>query len=361
MNAPDAQDGAPVRFGIILLPDFTLTAFSGLVDVLRLASDEGDNSRPRRCSWEILGENPQPVRASCGVQIAPWSLFGRPDAYDYLVVVGGLLRATPEISKTTLDFIHAAGGSRTTLVGVCTGAFALMRAGVLDGHRVCVSWFHYWDFLEQFPQADANLLVADRLYVEDRRRITCSGGRASIDVGAAILARHVPPAAVQKALRILQVDEPGRYNAPQPQPHLPGAAPSSHPKVRRAILLMEQHLSQALTVEALAKKLDMSVRQLERLFKEDTGKSPQAYARAMRLGVAAWMLRQSGKTVAAIASACGFSDASHMGREFRQAYGVPPGVYRAGGRQEAATQAAGAAPADGADYAELFPNRSQFY
>lgn len=236
-----------------------------------------------------------------------------------------------------------------------------MRAGVLDGHRVCVSWFHYWDFLEQFPQADANLLVADRLYVEDRRRITCSGGRASIDVGAAILARHVPPAAVQKALRILQVDEPGRYNAPQPQPHLPGAAPSSHPKVRRAILLMEQHLSQALTVEALAKKLDMSVRQLERLFKEDTGKSPQAYARAMRLGVAAWMLRQSGKTVAAIASACGFSDASHMGREFRQAYGVPPGVYRAGGRQEAATQAAGAAPADGADYAELFPNRSQFY
>ena len=55
----------------------------------------------------------------------------------------------------------------------------------------------------------------------------------------------------------------------------------------------------------------------------------------MRLGVAAWMLRQSGKTVAAIASACGFSDASHMGREFRQAYGVPPGVYRAGGRQEA--------------------------
>ena len=259
MNAPDAQDGAPVRFGIILLPDFTLTAFSGLVDVLRLASDEGDNSRPRRCSWEILGENPQPVRASCGVQIAPWSLFGRPDAYDYLVVVGGLLRATPEISKATLDFIRAAGGSRTTLVGVHRRlrADARRRAGRAPGLRQLVPLL---GFPGTIPQADANLLVADRL-VEDRRRITCSGGRASIDVGAAILARHVPPAAVQKALRILQVDEPGRYNAPQPQPHLPGAAPSSHPKVRRAILLMEQHLSQALTVEALAKKLDMSVRQ----------------------------------------------------------------------------------------------------
>ena len=141
MNAPDAQDGAPVRFGIILLPDFTLTAFSGLVDVLRLASDEGDNSRPRRCSWEILGENPQPVRASCGVQIAPWSLFGRPDAYDYLVVVGGLLRATPEISKATLDFIRAAGGSRTTLVGVHRRlrADARRRAGRAPGLRQLVS------------------------------------------------------------------------------------------------------------------------------------------------------------------------------------------------------------------------------
>ena len=140
MNAPDAQDGAPVRFGIILLPDFTLTAFSGLVDVLRLASDEGDNSRPRRCSWEILGENPQPVRASCGVQIAPWSLFGRPDAYDYLVVVGGLLRATPEISKATLDFIRAAGGSRTTLVGVHRRlrADARRRAGRAPGLRQLV-------------------------------------------------------------------------------------------------------------------------------------------------------------------------------------------------------------------------------
>ena len=85
-------------------------------------------------------------------------------------------------------------------------ADARRRAGRAPGLRQLVSLL---GLPEQFPQADANLLVADRLYVEDRRRITCSGGRASIDVGAAILARHVPPAAVQKALRILQVDEPG--------------------------------------------------------------------------------------------------------------------------------------------------------
>lgn len=69
------------------------------------------------------------------------------------------------------------------------------------GYRLCVSWFHYWDFIERFPQADESSLVADRLFVIDRRRITCSGGRASIDVAAAILLRHFDASIVQKALR----------------------------------------------------------------------------------------------------------------------------------------------------------------
>lgn len=349
MKPPMTQEIPAVRFGIVLLPNFTLTAFSGLVDMLRLASDEGDKSRPLRCSWKIVGESLAPVRASCGIQIAPWETFGSPSQFDYIVVVGGLLHSGPEPGKATLDFIRAAGQTEATLVGVCTGTFTLTRAGVMSGHRICVSWFHYWDFLDQFPTTDPDLLLADRLYVIDRRRITCSGGRASIDVGAAILMRHIDPSIVQKALRILQVDEPHKANAPQPHP--PGLAPSAHPKIKRAILLMEQHLSAALTVDELAGKLDMSVRQLERLFKSETGSTPQAYAKAMRMRVAAWMLTHSDKTVSAIASSCGFSDASHMGREFRHAFGVSPGAYRAGG----ATQAAGA------DYSELFPSRTEFY
>ncbi|WP_150699589.1 GlxA family transcriptional regulator [Pandoraea terrae] len=349
------QDVPQVRFGIVLLPNFTLTALSGLIDVLRLASDEGDKSRPVRCSWKIIGESLAPVRASCGIEIAPWETFGDPARFDYIVVVGGLLHSGPEPGRATLEFIRAAGATRAELVGVCTGTFALMRAGVLDGHRICVSWFHYWDFVDQFPATPPELVLADRLYVADRRRITCSGGRASIDVGAAILMRHIEPSIVQKALRILQVDEQHKSNAPQPHP--PGLAPAAHPKIKRAILLMEQHLSSALTVDEMAKKLDMSVRQLERLFKAETGSTPQAYAKAMRMRVASWMLTHSGRTVAAIASACGFSDASHMGREFRHAFGVSPGAYRSGGTEGAATQ--GQAPE--ADYGEVYPGRKEFY
>lgn len=324
--SPKAGTTRPLRFGIVLLPNFTLTAFSGFVDVLRLASDEGDMSRPVRCSWTIVGESLVPVRASCGIQVTPWTTFEEAGAFDYVVVVGGLLHSGPSASKATLQFIHDAAATSATLVGICTGVFALMRADVMDGYRMCVSWFHYWDFVERFPGVDERNLVADRLFVIDRRRITCSGGRASIDVAAAILLRHFEATVVQKALRIMLVDDAQKGNAPQPHP--PGLEPATHPKVRRAILLMEQHIGQPLSLAELARRLEMSVRQLERLFTSETGKSPQAYARQIRIRMASWLLTSSDRTVADIATSCGFSDASHLGREFRKEFGESPNAYR---------------------------------
>lgn len=324
-----SADPAPtrLRFGIVLLPNFTLTAFSGFVDMLRLSADDGDYSKPVRCAWSVIGDTLAPVRASCGIQITPWETFdagGEP--YDYVVVVGGLLHSGPQASPEALQFIRRAAEGGANVVGICTGVFALMRAGVLDAHRICVSWFHYWDFIERFPNVDAERLIADRLFVIDRRRITCSGGRASIDVAAAILLRHFDHATVQKALRILLVGEMQKGNAPQPHP--PGLEPATHPKVKRAILLMEQHVGRALPLDELACKLDLSARQLERLFKAETGKSPQAFAKQVRLRTAAWLLTSSDRTVADIATSCGFSDASHLGREFRKQFGATPAAYR---------------------------------
>ncbi|SAL62633.1 transcriptional regulator [Caballeronia choica] len=315
-----------LTFGIVLLPNFTLTAFSGFVDLLRLASDEGDMSRPVRCSWAVVGESTLPVRASCGIQITPWATFEKAGPFDYVVVVGGLLHSGSGASDATIRFIRSAGDGPATVVGICTGVFAMMRAGILKGYRACVSWFHYWDFLERFPQAEEANLVADRLFVIDRRRITCSGGRASIDVAAAILLRHIEPSIVQIALRILLVDDAQKGNAPQPHPL--GLKPAAHPKVRRAILLMEQSVGRPMSLEELAGRLDMSVRQLERLFSAETGQSPHAYGRKMRVQTAAWLLTSSDRTVADIATSCGFSDASHFGREFKKGFGIAPIAYR---------------------------------
>src|SRR3546814_12279949 len=121
---------------------------------------------------------------------------------------------------------------------------------------------------------------------------------------------------------------------------------------RSAMLLMEQHLSKALTLDEMAGKLNVSGRQFERVFKADTGKTPQAFARAMRLRVAAWALLNTDKTISAVSSECGFSDASHMGREFRQIYAVSPSVFR---------HKKGMVRLDDVNYREIFPNRTEFY
>jgi transcriptional regulator GlxA family with amidase domain len=288
--------------------------------------------------------------------MSAWTTYDEADDFDYVVVVGGLLHSGTEPSRATLDYLRRVASAGKTLVGVCTGSFALTRAGLMNNHRTCVSWFHYWDFLEQFPEADPDRLVADRLFVMDGRRVTCSGGRSSIDVAAAILSRHIDTSLIQKALRILQVDAPNSWNAPQA--HSPSMSAHTHPKVRRAILLMEQHMSPAIGMEELAKKLDLSIRHLERLFKSETGMGPQAYAKLTRIRFAAWLLCNSDKSVSNVANICGFADASHMGREFRVVFGASPSQYR----QEKAHQA----PAnmrellgDCADMNELFPERAE--
>src|SRR5690242_13381233 len=84
-------DAPPVRVGLLLTPRFTLTAFSGFVDALRLAADEGDRSRPRLCRWDILSASGEACVSSCGASIIATAKMESPEAYDYLVVVGGLL------------------------------------------------------------------------------------------------------------------------------------------------------------------------------------------------------------------------------------------------------------------------------
>src|SRR4051812_30986309 len=82
--------------GFVLLPNFTLIAFSSLVDLLRLSADEGDRSRPERCSWSVLAQDMNPITASCGLQVLPWETFQDPERFNYIVVIGGLLHPSAE-------------------------------------------------------------------------------------------------------------------------------------------------------------------------------------------------------------------------------------------------------------------------
>lgn len=320
-----------LRVGFVLSNDFTLSALSLFVDALRLAGDDGDQSRPRRCRWPVMAARPDAVRSSCGLLVTPNSPLLPPAELDYIVVVGGLLRAAPALDPAARAYLRAAAAAGSTLVGVCTGSFLLCREGLMAGRRSCVSWFHYQDFRDEFPDHDVE---ADRLFLIDRDRITCSGGSNVADLAVHLIERHLGHAPAQKAQHVLMLTSVRGADGAQPHPpiatrfHASQGPAHGDDRVHRALLLMEQHLGSPLPMEEIARRVGLSARQLERRFQHALGQCPTAAYRELRLRYATWLLDHSALSVTEIAIEAGFADGAHFSRQFRKAYGRPPSQHR---------------------------------
>lgn len=312
-----------LRVGFILTRRFTLSAFANFVDVLRLAADEGDRSRPIRCSWRVLSASMNTVPSSCGIPVQPDERLGDPRDFDYVVVVGGLIPAIQEINPDYIAFLKRAAEENVPIVGVCTGAFALHKAGLMDGYRCCVSWFHHNDFLEQF---EGLIPISDQIFVVDRDRLTCSGGASSAHLAAFLVDRHIGQAAARKSLNIMIIDE--AQTPENPQPGLPLEFASSDKLVRKALHLIRQNVATPLTVDQLSKRLKVSRRMLERHFGDALQATPAAVGLSVRLAVARNLLSRTDQSVTRIAAATGFCDASHFGKVFRAREGEPPEAWR---------------------------------
>ncbi len=312
----------PLRVGFILANNFTLTAFANFVDILRLAADDGDNSRPIRCQWQIMSHTEDAIRSSCGAYVRPTSGFVDPANLDYIVVVGGLLHRGPQLHSKSQEYLLNAARANRKLVGVCTGSFILCRLGLLEGRKCCISWYHYRDFLEEFGDL---VPIADRLFIVDGDRITCSGGTGVSYLAASLVERHLGPASAQKALHILQIDRARPGSAAQPAP--PMILAGDNDRVSRALLSMEQNLARPMPVAKIAGQVHTSARQLERLFKEKVGCAPHTAYLRLRLKHARWMLN-SDLSLAAIAADTGFADGAHLSKTFKIVYGINPSEQR---------------------------------
>ena len=164
--------------------------------------------------------------------------------------------------------------------------------------------------------------VADQLFVVDGRRITCAAGIASADLAAWIIEGHFGRARAQKSLHILGSDH-GRA-ASDPQPHPPQGELASNDRVRRTTLLMEQNLATPLSIEEIADRVNISRRQLDRVFRQELGQPPQVFYRTLRLEFARHLLAQGKYSVTDVAMECGFADAAHFSRLFKEVFGHPP-------------------------------------
>ena len=264
-----------------------------------------------------------PVTSSCGIAVPPDERLGDPTRFDYIVVVGGLMEELERLGPDYVAFLRRAAAAGVSLVGVCTGAFVLHRAGLMQGYRCCVSWFHHDDFLEQFEGLRP---ISDQIFVVDRQRLTCSGGVSSAHLAAYLVDRHIGPAAARKSLSIMIIDE--ALAEDRPQPGLPLELTTRDPLVRKALMTLQQTLDTPLTVDTLAKRLNVSRRKLERHFLAALAVSPAEAGKIIRLKQAKLLLERSERTVTEIANETGFTDVSHLIRVFRAAEGVTPALWR---------------------------------
>lgn len=313
-----------VRVAFILSPDFTLMPFAGFIDAIRHSADEDDRSRQIFCRWECLSATPDPVRASCGIEVLPWRTFEDFDDYDYIIIVGGLLSSFDRHFPETFEFLAAAHQGGVSIIGLCTGSFVMAEAGLMNGRRCAVHVHHRQELLERYPNV---LPVTHEMYVFDQDLITCPGGTAAIDLAVEVLTAHCGKTRGMKAITALVVDE---HRAAHDVGRMPfhDLEECGNWRVETSIRLMRQNLREPYPIGKLAQTIGSTVRQLDRAFAKHADKSPQAVWREMRLQHARWRLMNTSRSITQIAHECGFTDSSHFSRWFKRDFGESPRSYR---------------------------------
>ncbi|MDP4796187.1 MAG: GlxA family transcriptional regulator [Rhodospirillales bacterium] len=311
-----------LRVGFILLDAFTLNAFSGFIEAVRLSADVGGRSRQIDCGWEIMG--PSSVTASCGLITHPSSGLIDPSRFDYIAVCGGngyLNRTQP---KWFDKYLHEADAAGVPLIGLCTGTFNIARAGLMAGYVACVHWNVFEAFRAEFPTIDA---LPDRIFLDAGKRITCAGSAGASDLALHLISRHCGHDKAQQSIRHMML--PDIRPASYPQAHfyndLNGVRDD---RVRRAVHLMEQTLNGPMPMPELAQHSGTGLRQLERCFTQELGQTPTAYYRNMRLRYGAWLLTHTRLSISQIAGDAGFADAPHFSREFKALFRKTPRAHR---------------------------------
>jgi len=209
------------------------------------------------------------------------------------------------------------------VASVCTGAFLLARAGLLDGRRATTHWAWCEELARRFPQV---AVERDPIFVADGNVRTSAGVTAGMDLALALVEEDLGPRAALEVARqlVLFVRRPGG----QAQFSAGLAAQAQHAPLRELQAWMADHLDADLGVEALAARAHMSPRSFARAFRRETATTPAAYVEALRVERARLLLETTPAAVTEVARACGFGTVETLRRAFARRLGVAPAAYR---------------------------------
>jgi transcriptional regulator GlxA family with amidase domain len=317
--ASDTPSAETTRVGFVLVDDFGMLGFASALDALRYAN--GICNRPLY-RWKIFSRDGAPVRSSAGMRIEVDGCVDDAPGSELVLVVAGV-NAERYRDEGMSESLRRLARKGAVLGGVSLGPYLLARAGLLNGYRCTVHWENLAAFREEFPRLE----VSAEVFEIDRDRATCSGGTAALDLMLEIIgARNGRQLAGQVADACI-LDRIRSRGDPQRMP-LRLRLGISHPKLLRAIELIETFNEHRTGQRQLACGVGISERQLERLFRKYLDTTPSRYARDHRLARARTLLRQTGMSVIEVAIACGFTTASHFTKSYRERYGKTPGEDR---------------------------------
>jgi transcriptional regulator GlxA family with amidase domain len=265
------------------------------------------------------------VRSSSGITVVPdGDLASVPGAIDILMVVGG--EGTPDAmaDATLRAWLRRAAKRSRRVTSVCSGAFVLAEAGLLDGRRATTHWSVCDALARRYPDIDVD---PERIYVRDGSVWTSAGVTAGMDLALAIVEEDLGrDVALQIARRlVLFLHRPGNQSQFSAQLSAQTADRDVLREVQRHI---SEHPAADLSVDALASLASMSPRHFARCFRQETGCTPARFVEASRVEAARRRLEESDDTVDAVARACGFGTAETMRRTFLRALHVGPSEYR---------------------------------
>ncbi len=296
-----------------------MISFAAAIEPLRLANRMAGQ---RLYDWRIIGEAADFAMCSNGARIALDAGLGETGREDTILVCGGLdiVRAG---TRAILAWLRREARRGARIGAVCTGAWTLAEAGLLNGRRATIHWENQDGFAEKFP----DILLIRTVFVEDGNRLTAAGGTAAIDLMLHEIARdHGSALANRVADQMIHTSIRGTDD--QQRLSIPTRIGARHPRLAQVIARMEANIEEPLSPTRLALDAGMSPRQLERLFARYVGRTPKRYYMELRLERARNLLVQTEMSVMEVALACGFASASHFSKCYRTTFGNSP--YRRG-------------------------------
>jgi transcriptional regulator GlxA family with amidase domain len=295
----------------------------GPLEVFREANaHREEKGRPPAYAIEILRWSSDGKKRDDG------PLAGRPyrevSEVDTLLVTSGTYRVAAQSDPKLLEWLRKVGGAARRLCSVCTGAFMLAEAGLLDGKRATTHWKRTGELAEQYPRITVE---PDPIFVKDGRVYTSAGSSAGLDLALALVEEdlgHEAALAVAREL-VLFLQRPGGQSqfSAQLTANRPGRRPLGELQA-----WMAEHPGADLSVDALARRTGMSPRNFARVFRDEIGVPPARYVERLRVESARQMLETARAGVEEVADQCGFGSAETMRKAFMRSLGVSPSSYR---------------------------------